>query len=72
MSIPSFSCTACWNDNPGQAAFCMACGASRAPDARNAGGLLIEDQIIKQRYRILAQVGRGGFDVKQATFDGQE
>src|SRR5581483_12130298 len=61
MSISSFFCIACGNDNPGQAAFCMACGAPRASDARDLSGLLFEDQVIKQRYRVLAQVGRGGF-----------
>src|SRR5690242_8648723 len=42
----------------------MACGAalqSGISGSRNLAGLLLQDQFLKQRYRILTQIGRGGF-----------
>jgi serine/threonine protein kinase len=42
----------------------MACGEpleASAPGPGNLTGLLLQDQLLKQRYRILAQIGRGGF-----------
>ena len=64
MAISSFPCKACGSDNPTAAAFCMICGApteAHPSSARTSTGLLQEDQLLKQRYRILTQVGRGGF-----------
>ncbi len=60
------SCAKCGTDNPAQAAFCFACGQ---PLQAVAGGLvlststgsLVQNQLLKERYRILEQVGRGGF-----------
>ncbi len=60
------SCATCGTDNPAQAAFCFACGQ---PLQAVAGGLalststgsLLQNHLLKERYRILAQVGRGGF-----------
>lgn len=64
MTISFLSCKACGNDNPNSAAFCMTCGAptdAQLLSARNLTGLLRVDQLLKERYRILIQIGRGGF-----------
>jgi WD40 repeat protein/tRNA A-37 threonylcarbamoyl transferase component Bud32 len=60
------NCTNCGTDNPAQAAFCFACGQSLQAAV---GGLAIgsptislaQNHLLKERYRILEQVGRGGF-----------
>ena len=64
MATSTRSCKACGNVNLSQAAFCMICGEpmeERANSSRNLTGRLLHDQLLKQRYRILAQLGRGGF-----------
>jgi serine/threonine protein kinase len=58
------SCNVCGTINLSQAAFCMTCGEpmeERALSPRNLTGLLLQDQLLKQRYRILGQIGQGGF-----------
>src|SRR5437867_12503349 len=64
MTTFSLSCNVCGNNNPSQAAFCRTCGeplegSARSP--RHLTGLLLQGQFLKQRYRVLAQIGRGGF-----------
>ena len=64
MMTSSRLCNACGTHNPSQAAFCMTCGGlmeADMPIPSNATGLIQQDQLLKQRYRILAQIGRGGF-----------
>src|SRR5947209_2919446 len=64
MKTSSRLCNACGMDNPSQAAFCMACGGpmeAGMPIPSNATGLIRQDQLLKHRYRILTQIGRGGF-----------
>lgn len=64
MMTSSRLCNACGTDNPSQAAFCMICGGPMEADIPipgNITGLIQLDQHLKQRYRILAQIGRGGF-----------
>jgi serine/threonine protein kinase len=59
-------CSKCGTDNPTQAAFCFACGQ---PLQTAAGSLnissstrpLVKNHLLKERYHILDQVGRGGF-----------
>jgi WD40 repeat protein len=60
------SCTRCGTDNPERASFCLACGnplrADAAPiNSRSLTGLLAPDHILNQRYRVISQVGKGGF-----------
>lgn len=60
------SCTRCGTDNPERAAFCLACGYPLRADPgqvnpRSLTGLLAPDHILNQRYRIVGQVGKGGF-----------
>ena len=64
MTPSSRYCNVCGTDNPSQAAFCMTCGGpmeGEIPLLSNATGLMQQDHLLKQRYRILAQIGRGGF-----------
>ncbi|GAC1350838.1 MAG: hypothetical protein NVSMB27_37220 [Ktedonobacteraceae bacterium] len=64
MTTSSLSCNICGNVNPSQAAFCLICGEpleASVPSPSNLTGLLFQDQLLQQRYRILVLVGRGGF-----------
>ena len=59
-------CTKCGTDYPPLATFCFACGQSlqAAVGGLTSGsytGSLVQNHLLKERYRILEQVGRGGF-----------
>ena len=59
------SCEACGTVNQPQAVFCMTCGspldATVSTSSASVTGLLTTGQLLDGRYRILTQVGRGGF-----------
>src|SRR5579884_4023287 len=59
------SCEACGTANQPQAVFCMTCGspldATVSTSSTSVTGLLTTGQLLDGRYRILTQVGRGGF-----------
>src|SRR2546423_4051835 len=60
------NCAKCGTDNPAQAAFCFACGQSLQSVAgglaiSSSTGSLAQKHLLKERYRILEQVGKGGF-----------
>jgi len=57
--------------NPPQAAFCFACGQALSTGAGLQTGLLPASQLLRQRYRILAQVGKGGFGAVYQAGDTQ-
>src|SRR2546429_7163472 len=72
--IPSHRyCTVCGSANQASDAFCFACGqplraampSSGYPTAGSTSstltGLLPSDHLLRQRYRIISQVGKGGF-----------
>lgn len=69
MTLPSYLfCDTCGAANRTQATFCKACGQalflSSLPGSSNSNtltGLLTRQHILKQRYVIQAQIGRGGF-----------
>ncbi len=71
MTLPSYLfCDTCGAANRIQATFCKACGYvlspasasnSMSPNSTTFTGLLTQKHILKQRYLIQAQVGRGGF-----------
>src|SRR6266446_3653696 len=66
MVLSTLFCDTCGVANRAQAAFCAACGRRlHAPQAGSASntltGLLAQQHLLKQRYRILSQVGKGGF-----------
>jgi WD40 repeat protein len=60
------SCARCGTDNPTQAAFCFACGQPLQPSPipchpSSLTGLLASNHLLHRRYRIISQVGKGGF-----------
>jgi WD40 repeat protein/tRNA A-37 threonylcarbamoyl transferase component Bud32 len=65
--IPSpIYCTNCGAPNQAQAKFCFGCGQSLqgvlpASSTSYPTGLLVSNHLLKQRYRILSQAGKGGF-----------
>jgi eukaryotic-like serine/threonine-protein kinase len=68
------NCSKCGTDNPTQAAFCFACGQSLQTAA---GGLaissstrpLVPNHLLKERYQILDQIGKGGFGAVYTAAD---
>jgi len=74
MAISSpFFCDSCGAANRPQAAFCYACGQP-LQIGKNSGqttGLLAHNHLLKQRYRIISQVGKGGFGAVYKAADLQ-
>ena len=76
MAISSpFFCDSCGAANRPQAVFCYVCGQ---PLQTNAGqkssqttGLLVYNHLLKQRYRIISPVGKGGFGAVYKAADLQ-
>lgn len=63
--IPSpLFCDACGAANQPQASFCRTCGrplqSAAAPSRNTATGRLLTNHLLKQRYRVLDSVGKGG------------
>ena len=65
MNSPSIYCTNCGTANVQQAKFCFGCGHALQSGALTASGsltgLLTHNQELNRRYRIIKQVGKGGF-----------
>ncbi|HEY1352656.1 MAG TPA: protein kinase [Ktedonobacteraceae bacterium] len=60
----SLYCDACGSPNRAQATFCFSCGQllhARKGSVRPQTDRLPVNHLLKQRYRVLMQVGRGGF-----------
>ncbi len=84
MTLPSYLfCDTCGVANRLQATFCKACGQSLSslpsldtsianePTSSTHTGFLSQHHILKQRYVVLAQVGRGGFGTVYRAADTQ-
>ncbi len=71
MTPSSPYCPTCGAANPPQAAFCFACGQALNLASGLQTGLLPANQMLRQRYRILAQVGKGGFGAVYQAEDTQ-
>src|SRR5437016_14612674 len=65
MISSSMYCTNCGTANVQQAKFCFGCGHALHSGALGASGsltgLLTHNQELNRRYRIIKQVGKGGF-----------
>src|SRR5690242_5804007 len=72
MSAAFVYCATCGAANPPDAPACFACGnppliaSSPAPASAGSGSsastdVLAEHALVRQRYRLLAQIGKGGF-----------
>ncbi|MGZ6366690.1 MAG: protein kinase domain-containing protein [Ktedonobacteraceae bacterium] len=76
MAISSpFFCDSCGAANRPQAVFCYACGqplqAHGGKNSSQTTGLLVYNHLLKQRYRIISQVGKGGFGAVYKAADLQ-
>src|SRR3989440_1867510 len=76
MAISSpFFCDSCGAANRPQAVFCYACGqplqAHGGKVSSQTTGLLTYNHLLKQRYRIISQVGKGGFGAVYKAADLQ-
>ena len=76
MAISSpFFCDSCGAANRPQAAFCYACGqplqTSGGVKSSATTGLLAYNHLLKQRYRIIGPVGKGGFGAVYKAADLQ-
>ncbi|HYX48754.1 MAG TPA: WD40 repeat domain-containing serine/threonine-protein kinase, partial [Ktedonobacteraceae bacterium] len=76
MAISSpFFCDSCGAANRPQAAFCYVCGQPLQSHAGKSSsqttGLLAYNHLLKQRYRIISQVGKGGFGAVYKAADLQ-
>ena len=71
MSSPSIICEHCGGANPFQAFFCFSCGHPLQGASGSLTGQLAPGSLLKQRYRMLSQIGKGGFGAVYVSEDTQ-
>lgn len=77
MTLTPLYCDACGGANRAQATFCCLCGKmlrtsyTPLPSTYIQTGLLPASHLLKQRYRVVAQVGKGGFGAVYKAVDMQ-
>src|SRR5579883_345600 len=77
MVSSSLFCMHCGAANPAQAKFCFACGqalheaAQRDVEAAEQAGRLKPGELLRKRYKVLSQIGQGGFGAVYKAEDGE-
>jgi serine/threonine protein kinase len=70
MHVTSWFCATCGASNDSSLAECFACGHLRTDDAREDTGT-VGVGVLLERYRLLSQIGTGGFGVVYKAIDMQ-
>src|SRR5260221_4046665 len=70
MNPAPLYCNACGTANQPQARFCFACGQS-LPGIASSAEQTVPNALIRQRYHVIAQVGKGGFGAVYKAEDNE-
>src|SRR5260370_1936738 len=70
MNPAPLYCDACGAANRPQARFCFVCGQS-LPDIASSAEQTVPNALIRQRYHVITQVGKGGFGAVSKAEDSE-